>query len=97
MAMTTYTIYLPWDRLRMRADMGASESPIQVAVSDDEGVDSWESTQYQVGQSGHQLRRAAVLAVLAMGPDYWLDPSQPADDLPGDEIVDGLIQRVVAG
>ena len=88
MSATIYTINLGFDQLRVRADLNQASAPIEVF-----GDEDFVPTQFQTADARHRVSEMARLAVRAMGPDYWLDPSS---DYPDDEdaYIGALIKSV---
>ena len=76
--MATYTIKLPFDRLKIDYDGVHSESPIWYEGADGE----WFPTPFQTADASHDVDTAAVMVIEWLGSDYWHDPD---DDYPDDE------------
>lgn len=94
--MTVYTVTLPFDRLKIRADLSQASSPIQYLADGDDDDRHWVPTPYQVADARHDEVEAAVLAVKYLGSEYYLDPADDSDDLDHDAYVRRLILSIEA-
>ena len=93
MNRVTYSIRLPFDTLRVSANLADAAAPIRIVSADgqdddDSGPES--STPFQTADCSHDPRRMAHMVLDYMGPDYWSDPSQESKDEDGETRYAGL-------
>jgi hypothetical protein len=71
----TYRVKLTFGSFLLRANFSEASSNISTNFDPDEEMDSWSPTRFQVADSCHNEKNAAVLVLKDCGQDFWLDPS----------------------
>ena len=90
--MAIYTVKLPFDKLRIDADLSNAESGVYY----ENAFKEWDSTPFQTADVQHDETEMAVTVIRWLGPDYWLDPddAEPEDE---DEYIGDLIESIEDG
>lgn len=91
MTRIIYRVDLTIDTLYVSADLVEASAPIQVVDPEAEDITP---TPYQTADARHDAMRMAVLAVLAMGGEYWQDPSRDYGEQSDEEAVAAMIRSV---